>query len=112
PCHRMYIVVVCFFRSLPRSRYIIPLSLHDALPIWVRVRVVAGVGADGGGEVGAVVEPAANECGEEAGAVERPVDVDATAALPPPDRKSTRLNSIHVKNSYAVFCLKKKSYKK
>src|SRR5690606_6131447 len=26
----------------------------------------------------------------------------------PQDRKSTRLNSSHVKNSYAVFCLKKK----
>src|SRR5699024_11437425 len=25
------------------------------------------------------------------------------------DRKSTRLNSSHVSNSYAVFCLKKKS---
>src|SRR5690606_41313498 len=28
---------------------------------------------------------------------------------PPPDRKSTRLNSSHVKISYAVFCLKKKN---
>src|SRR5690606_41845088 len=28
------------------------------------------------------------------------------------DRKSTRLNSSHVKISYAVFCLKKKSDKK
>src|SRR5690606_40710394 len=27
---------------------------------------------------------------------------------PPQDRKSTRLNSSHVKISYAVFCLKKK----
>src|SRR5690606_41317215 len=27
----------------------------------------------------------------------------------PKDRKSTRLNSSHVKNSYAVFCLKKKT---
>src|SRR5436309_4545661 len=27
---------------------------------------------------------------------------------PIPDRKSTRLNSSHVKISYAVFCLKKK----
>src|SRR5690606_40369928 len=27
---------------------------------------------------------------------------------PPGDRKSTRLNSSHVKSSYAVFCLKKK----
>src|SRR5690349_23337746 len=26
-----------------------------------------------------------------------------------PDRKSTRLNSSHVENSYAVFCLKKKN---
>src|SRR5690606_42051435 len=28
----------------------------------------------------------------------------------PEDRKSTRLNSSHVKTSYAVFCLKKKMY--
>src|SRR5690606_40025214 len=32
----------------------------------------------------------------------------ASDALPPEDRKSTRLNSSHVKISYAVFCLKKK----
>src|SRR5690606_41981894 len=30
------------------------------------------------------------------------------AELPLKDRKSTRLNSSHVKSSYAVFCLKKK----
>src|SRR5690606_39973167 len=29
-----------------------------------------------------------------------------------PDRKSTRLNSSHVKISYAVFCLKKKKKKR
>src|SRR5690606_13058591 len=29
-------------------------------------------------------------------------------SLKQPDRKSTRLNSSHVKTSYAVFCLKKK----
>src|SRR5690606_39653961 len=34
------------------------------------------------------------------------------AALPFKDRKSTRLNSSHVKISYAVFCLKKKTYMK
>src|SRR3989442_8687354 len=28
-----------------------------------------------------------------------------------PDRKSTRLNSSHVRISYAVFCLKKKNHK-
>src|SRR5690606_40393215 len=37
----------------------------------------------------------------------RPVHV-ALAGL---DRKSTRLNSSHVKISYAVFCLKKKIFK-
>src|SRR5690606_41818190 len=30
-------------------------------------------------------------------------------SAPAGDRKSTRLNSSHVKNSYAVFCLKKKT---
>src|SRR6266540_4014878 len=29
---------------------------------------------------------------------------------PPPDRKSTRLNSSHITISYAVFCLKKKKH--
>src|SRR5256885_8071826 len=29
--------------------------------------------------------------------------------FPPPDRKSTRLNSSHLVISYAVFCLKKKN---
>src|SRR6266511_5338632 len=33
------------------------------------------------------------------------------AAGPGEDRKSTRLNSSHVKISYAVFCLKKKKKK-
>src|SRR5690606_23752413 len=35
--------------------------------------------------------------------------VDAVEELGPEDRKSTRLNSSHVKISYAVFCLKKKN---
>src|SRR5690606_40766075 len=38
----------------------------------------------------------------------------ATAGVPGRfqiDRKSTRLNSSHVKISYAVFCLKKKNHK-
>src|SRR5690554_7679327 len=34
------------------------------------------------------------------------------AILFPQDRKSTRLNSSHVRISYAVFCLKKKKKKK
>src|SRR5690606_25357826 len=50
----------------------------------MRERVVAGVGAYGEREVRAVVEPSAYERGEEAGAVERAVDVDAAAAVAPP----------------------------
>src|SRR5690606_40479757 len=34
--------------------------------------------------------------------------LDAAGRRPAEDRKSTRLNSSHVKISYAVFCLKKK----
>src|SRR5215813_15107115 len=35
---------------------------------------------------------------------------DAPVHEPQRDRKSTRLNSSHVRISYAVFCLKKKHY--
>src|SRR5690606_42091089 len=38
-----------------------------------------------------------------------PAILDAFRKLDPRDRKSTRLNSSHVKISYAVFCLKKKN---
>src|SRR3989442_2908498 len=40
----------------------------------------------------------------------RPIAPRRTAGSPPSDRKSTRLNSSHVRISYAVFCLKKKNY--
>src|SRR5690606_40130385 len=36
-------------------------------------------------------------------------DLDGMAPEQGGDRKSTRLNSSHVKTSYAVFCLKKKA---
>src|SRR5207302_8829835 len=44
-------------------------------------------------------------CGDSA---ERPLDSASRGRIPAGDRKSTRLNSSHVKISYAVFCLKKK----
>src|SRR5690606_39747889 len=44
------------------------------------------------------------------GRVERLDALDVRLELPQ-DRKSTRLNSSHVKISYAVFCLKKKKKK-
>src|SRR5436309_3758924 len=39
----------------------------------------------------------------------RPADSATSFSGLKPDRKSTRLNSSHVKISYAVFCLKKKT---
>src|SRR5690606_40894215 len=44
------------------------------------------------------------------GPIDRNADKVATELAK--DRKSTRLNSSHVKISYAVFCLKKKKKKK
>src|SRR5690606_41232311 len=40
-----------------------------------------------------------------------PRGTETPAEFPRQDRKSTRLNSSHVKISYAVFCLKKKKTK-
>src|SRR5690606_39651525 len=40
----------------------------------------------------------------------RDLSASPSFLLPAQDRKSTRLNSSHVKISYAVFCLKKTNY--
>src|SRR5436309_12442765 len=60
------------------------LSLHDALPIFLFV-------------VGATTRLAIQ------------ARLDSLHVIRSLDRKSTRLNSSHVKISYAVFCLKKKN---
>src|SRR5690625_6040778 len=87
------------------------LSLHDALPISTTDEF--WLVADGG------VRPfdgdladyqawlLARESGE-AATIAAPVKGEHSAAAR--DRKSTRLNSSHVAISYAVFCLKKKTY--
>src|SRR5436309_8037860 len=77
-----------FFFNDPATTEIYTLSLHDALPIYQeRHKPVAG---------------------KLLRAVPRQVDEQLEEAS---DRKSTRLNSSHVKISYAVFCLKKKKKK-
>src|SRR5436305_8077048 len=40
---------------------------------------------------------------------EHPDELEEERRVLPQDRKSTRLNSSHVRISYAVFCLKKKN---
>src|SRR5690606_41696564 len=95
------LVVYCFcvfFFHDPATTEIYTLSLHDALPIYGGVddeaSAVVGVDAadaDGGGRA------------LEGGVGDRQGGGGGGA-----DRKSTRLNSSHVKISYAVFCLKKK----
>src|SRR5690606_41625693 len=82
-----------FLDTAPPELY--TLSLHDALPICRRPgdrdrRVPAG-------------DPVVPAVHERTG--QRRLLVPRHAAA---DRKSTRLNSSHVKISYAVFCLKKK----
>src|SRR5690606_41933543 len=92
-----------------------PLSLHDALPIWGEVEVQPVVAVElllePAHELAAGVQPrhlvlvlVGHELEEVArhrlGQVGRARRANAL------DRKSTRLNSSHVKISYAVFCLK------
>src|SRR5690554_7674007 len=95
-----------FFFNETASTEIYALSLHDALPIWPRRETFCGVlqqrfGREHLEHLLGVLTP-----------VGRTVQV-ATGGEPrgdkrDEDRKSTRLNSSHVRISYAVFCLKKK----
>src|SRR5436305_7897670 len=93
----------CFFLSRAAPSGIFPLSLHDALPIWLAV-----FEADRGHGLRALQLLAANDLAG-AGVALEPVHGPAHGLLHLLDRKSTRLNSSHVRISYAVFCLKKKS---
>src|SRR5438067_10791701 len=74
-----------FFFNATATTEIYTLSLHDALPIFRRLR-----------RRGALAVAVAADRGRSQGQALRI------------DRKSTRLNSSHVSISYAVFCLKKK----
>src|SRR5690606_40504382 len=102
--------------TAPAPNVIYPLSLHDALPICCSLRTHT-------------VRLHPNRVGaeeERAPAIVERVQVQKDVVFVPDvvpvctrcanrlrlavvDRKSTRLNSSHVKISYAVFCLKKKT---
>src|SRR5690606_42065262 len=85
-----------FLLHVPPPTDLYTLSLHDALPIY---RIDGGQSthtADRIRRAGSGGYPPHTYPGERRSAVDQE------------DRKSTRLNSSHVKISYAVFCLKKK----
>src|SRR5690606_41165791 len=102
-------LIYFLIESAPPEFY--TLSLHDALPILVavmrdpdqagRARVAA---AEALLDRGWGRPPQATEISGPGGG---PIIVTGTL-----DRKSTRLNSSHVKITYAGFCLKKKEIKK
>src|SRR5690606_42103945 len=103
-----------FFFNAPATTDIYTLSLHDALPILAqKLSQISGVGlvSISGGQRPAVrlqVNPEALAAHQLSMSNVRQA---VTAANVNQDRKSTRLNSSHVKISYAVFCLKKKKKK-
>src|SRR5690606_40302884 len=98
----------------PASRRSDSLSLHDALPILLLCWLALSVGAQSQSDYTGFLEGAlsAAKQGDEK-AFQTRLRYFATAIersnIAPQDRKSTRLNSSHVKISYAVFCLKKKN---
>src|SRR5690606_40460470 len=108
---------LCLLRAQATTTALYARSLHDALPISGRVEPLGvhrwhraagraeqhqgapGAQAGQAGVEGALADPVVDHVD--------PAAVGEVADLL--DRKSTRLNSSHVKISYAVFCLKKKS---
>src|SRR5690606_41319791 len=101
-----------FFFNDPATTEIYTLSLHDALPIssWRNVeRAIANLKQHDlmdAERLYAVKVPKLEQLLQPAGYFR------VKAQRLRKDRKSTRLNSSHVKISYAVFCLKKKTLTK
>src|SRR5438034_7193051 len=87
----MRVSLLFFFNATPTTE-IYTLSLHDALPICLRLPP----------PVGPTTQPRAQ--------ASSPFRRDRHRGSPLRDRKSTRLNSSHTVISYAVFCLKKKKH--
>src|SRR5690606_42138905 len=90
-------------RPDPLALMIYTLSLHDALPIYGHDLGVDGIPVDLDHAVGGLDLVGVHVL---EGLL---VPDDAEPSAVGRDRKSTRLNSSHVKISYAVFCLKKKN---
>src|SRR3989442_4856766 len=97
----MFLIFFFFFFNDTATTEIYTLSLHDALPILFK-------SADGGARF-TRLSPLTPRPFYFSKIVVDPKDEDlAKVEGSRRDRKSTRLNSSHVRISYAVFCLKKK----
>src|SRR5205085_11678921 len=97
------------FRS-PATSEIYALSLHDALPIWLRPFGVMSQANDcpSSRSVSAALK-LSTSLTRPTSYVESFFDRPDSRVMSSEDRKSTRLNSSHSQISYAVFCLKKKT---
>src|SRR5690606_40553382 len=100
------------FLTDPATTVIYTLSLHDALPISL-ITLAANVMKNGYKVAKGTVDlrTATEHTVLDTAAVGFGGKFGAKLGLAAGDRKSTRLNSSHVKISYAVFCLKKKKKK-
>src|SRR5690606_41557951 len=102
-CRRRFPSFVPFLvLPLAPAPEIYPLSLHDALPISIRYRAMRNFVLACSVTATQVVMRGTNSFGY------RAIAANQDSLLLFVDRKSTRLNSSHVKISYAVLCLKKK----
>src|SRR5690606_40114513 len=106
PCVPLLPLVSCYAAA---STEIYTLSLHDALPIWWLCVSRPGKSSSCPGPITICSRRAHRTVAVEAGGRFRSRLNQNQRPVPGLDRKSTRLNSSHVKNSYAVFCLKKKT---
>src|SRR5690606_41164251 len=99
-----------FLRTDPATTETYTLSLHDALPIChPPPAAVRRTHRRGAGPAGLALVRGAAAGGRAPGGQPQHRHAGAHRAQPRRDRKSTRLNSSHVKISYAVFCLKEKT---
>src|SRR5690606_39815906 len=102
-CLRPITLCLVLFFLPPSTTPIYTLSLHDALPIYFGL---AAPFADLPRDVRTLARMAVRQlCRRLPRGYGSRIGSDCQIQ----DRKSTRLNSSHVKTSYAVFCLKKKT---
>src|SRR5690606_41257712 len=101
---------ICLLSSLFNGRSppeLYTLSLHDALPIYLMASSKKGISAHQLHRTLGVTYKTAWFMAHRLREAMRSGELAPMGGAE--DRKSTRLNSSHVKISYAVFCLKKKN---